>query len=47
MAVTARPLGYHPHNDFIIRELDARWRRWLLRCALGAAAVSLAVPSSS
>lgn len=41
MTATARPLGYRPHNDFIIRELDARWRRWLLRCALGAAAVSL------
>ena len=33
--------GYRPKNSWLRRQLDARWRRWLILCFAGAAIVSL------
>jgi len=32
--------GYQPRNSWLHRQLDRRWRRWLLGCVAGAALVS-------
>jgi hypothetical protein len=33
--------GYRPRNNWLRRQLDARWRRWVLWCFGGAALVSV------
>ncbi len=35
--------GYRPSNNFLHRQLDTRWRRWVSWCFAGAAAVSVAM----
>jgi hypothetical protein len=33
--------GYRPRNSWLRRQLDTRWRRWLILCFVGAAIVSV------
>ncbi|MGD1146499.1 MAG: hypothetical protein ABR961_00940 [Thermoanaerobaculaceae bacterium] len=33
--------GYRPRNNWLRRQLDTRWRRWLSLCFAGAALVSV------
>lgn len=33
--------GYRPSNNFLHRQLDTRWRRWVTWCFTGAAVVSI------
>jgi len=33
--------GYRPRNSWLRRQLDTRWRRWLILCFAGAAIVSV------
>lgn len=33
--------GYRPSNNFLRRQLDTRWRRWVSWCFTGAAVVSV------
>ncbi len=33
--------GYRPQNSWLRRQLDARWRAWLLLCLAGAVLVSV------
>jgi hypothetical protein len=35
-----RVAGYQPRNNWLHRQLDRRWRRWLVSCLAGAALVS-------
>ncbi len=36
-----RIAGYRPRNTYLQRQLDRRWRHWLLWCAAGAAAMAV------
>jgi hypothetical protein len=33
--------GYRPRNNWLRRQLDTRWRRWVLWCLAGAVGVSV------
>ena len=33
--------GYRPRNNWLRRQLDTRWRRWLILCFAGAGIVSV------
>lgn len=35
--------GYVPTNEWLVRELDKRWRAWLTRCLIGAVAIGLSL----
>lgn len=36
-----RIAGYRPRNTYLQRQLDHRWHRWLLWCALGAGGLAV------
>lgn len=36
-----RIAGYRPRNTYLQRQLDRRWRHWLIWCAAGAGALAL------
>lgn len=36
-----RIAGYRPRNSYLQRQLDHRWHRWLLWCALGAGGLAV------
>jgi hypothetical protein len=42
-----RVTGYRPRNEFLLRELDSRWRRWVSLAVLSAAAAALVLGAAA